>query len=75
MTLGYTLPADLVKRGYLQSVRIYLTAQNLATFTKYTGYDPEVNTFGLGANIIALGHDFYTPPLPKTFLIGANLGF
>ena len=75
VTLGYTLPADLVKRGYLQSVRIYLTAQNLATFTKYTGYDPEVNTFGLGANIIALGHDFYTPPLPKTFLIGANLGF
>ncbi len=75
VTLGYTLPADLVKRGYLQSVRIYLTGQNLATFTKYTGYDPEVNTFGLGSNIIALGHDFYTPPLAKTFLIGANLGF
>ncbi|AMR29821.1 SusC/RagA family TonB-linked outer membrane protein [Hymenobacter psoromatis] len=75
VTLGYNLPADLVKRGYLQTVRIYLTAQNLATFTKYTGYDPEVNTFGLGANIIALGHDFYTPPLAKTFLIGANLGF
>jgi TonB-linked SusC/RagA family outer membrane protein len=82
VTLGYTLPADLVKRGYLQSVRIYITAQNLATFTKYTGYDPEVNTFGLGNGIggtssgnIALGHDFYTPPLPKTFLIGANLGF
>jgi len=75
VTLGYTLPVDLVKRGYLQSVRIYLTAQNLATFTKYTGYDPEVNTFGLGSNIIALGHDFYTPPLPKTFLAGINLGF
>ncbi len=75
VTLGYNLPADLVKRGYLQTVRIYITAQNLATFTKYTGYDPEVNTFGLGANIIALGHDFYTPPLAKTFLIGANLGF
>jgi len=82
VTLGYTLPVDLVKRGYLQSVRIYITAQNLATFTKYTGYDPEVNTFGLGNGVgaassgnIALGHDFYTPPLPKTFLIGANLGF
>ncbi len=82
VTLGYTLPVDLVKRGYLQSVRIYLTAQNLATFTKYTGYDPEVNTFGLGNGIgatssgnIALGHDFYTPPLPKTFLVGVNMGF
>ncbi len=75
VTLGYTLPANLVKRGYLQSVRVYLTAQNLATFTKYTGYDPEVNTFGLGSTIVALGHDFYTPPLPKTFLAGVNLGF
>jgi TonB-linked SusC/RagA family outer membrane protein len=75
VTLGYTLPADLVKHGYMQSVRVYITAQNLATFTKYTGYDPEVNTFGLGANIIALGHDFYTPPLPKTFLAGINVGF
>ncbi|WP_223651713.1 SusC/RagA family TonB-linked outer membrane protein [Hymenobacter psoromatis] len=82
VTLGYSLPADLVKRGYLQSVRIYVTGYNLATLTKYTGYDPEVNTFGLGNGIggtssgnIALGHDFYTPPLPRTFLIGANLGF
>jgi len=75
VTLGYNLPANLVKRGYLQTVRIYLTAQNLATFTKYTGYDPEVNTYGLGTAGYLLGHDFYTPPLAKTFLLGANLGF
>ncbi|TDN37390.1 TonB-dependent receptor [Hymenobacter sp. UV11] len=75
VTLGYNLPATLVKRGYLQTVRIYLTAQNLATFTKYTGYDPEVNTYGLGTAGYLLGHDFYTPPLAKTFLLGANLGF
>ena len=82
VTLGYNLPAELVKRGYLQSVRLYLTTYNLATITSYTGYDPEVNTFGLGNGVgaansgnIALGHDFYTPPLPRTFLIGANLGF
>ncbi|QKG53603.1 SusC/RagA family TonB-linked outer membrane protein [Hymenobacter sp. BRD67] len=80
VTLGYSLPADIANRGYMKSVRIYVTAQNLATFTKYTGYDPEVNTFGLGDGSslyrnIALGHDFYTPPLAKTFLAGVNVGF
>lgn len=74
VTLGYNLPADLVKHGYLQTVRVYLTAQNLATFTSYTGYDPEVNTYGLGTANYLLGHDFYTPPLAKTFLLGVNLG-
>jgi TonB-linked SusC/RagA family outer membrane protein len=75
VTLGYNLPATLVKRGYMQTVRVYLTAQNLATFTKYTGYDPEVNTYGLGSANYLLGHDFYTPPLAKTFLLGVNVGF
>lgn len=74
ITLGYNLPADLVKKGYLQSVRIYVTGQNLATFTKYTGYDPEVISGLYNANTV-LGHDFYTPPLAKTFLAGLNLGF
>ena len=75
MTLGYNLPADIAKRGYLQTVRIYITAQNLATFTKYGGYDPEVNTYGLGSANYLLGHDFYTPPLAKTYLLGVNIGF
>ena len=75
VTLGYNLPTDLVKQGHLQTVRIYLTAQNLATFTNYAGYDPEVNTYGLGTANYLLGHDFYTPPLAKTYLLGVNLGF
>ncbi|MBF9238216.1 TonB-dependent receptor [Hymenobacter sp. BT683] len=75
VTLGYNLPASLVKRGALQTVRVYLTAQNLATFTDYEGYDPEVNTYGLGTANYLLGHDFYTPPLAKTFLLGVNFGF
>jgi TonB-linked SusC/RagA family outer membrane protein len=75
VTLGYNLPADLVKRGRIQTVRVYLTGQNLATFTKYTGYDPEVNTYGIGTAGYLLGHDFYTPPLAKTYLLGVNIGF
>ncbi|MBJ6143400.1 TonB-dependent receptor [Hymenobacter sp. BT559] len=75
VTLGYNLPAELVKRGHIQTLRIYITGQNLATFTKYTGYDPEVNTYGLGTASYLLGHDFYTPPLAKTYLLGVNIGF
>jgi TonB-linked SusC/RagA family outer membrane protein len=75
VTLGYNLPAELVKRGHIQTLRVYITGQNLATFTKYTGYDPEVNTYGLGTANYLLGHDFYTPPLAKTYLLGVNIGF
>ncbi|MGI4740346.1 MAG: SusC/RagA family TonB-linked outer membrane protein [Janthinobacterium lividum] len=75
VTLGYNIPAAIVKRGHIQTLRVYLTGQNLATFTKYTGYDPEVNTYGLGTANYLLGHDFYTPPLAKTYLLGVNIGF
>ncbi|RAK65267.1 SusC/RagA family TonB-linked outer membrane protein [Hymenobacter edaphi] len=73
-TLGYTVPAELSKKGYLQSARIYVSAQNLFTITNYDGYDPEVNTATFGGANYVLGHDFYTPPLSKTFIIGVNLG-
>ena len=75
VTLGYNLPATLVQHGALQSVRVYLTARNLATITSYTGYDPEVNTYGIGTANYLLGHDFYTPPLDRTYLLGVNIGF
>ncbi|SMB97362.1 TonB-dependent receptor plug [Hymenobacter roseosalivarius DSM 11622] len=75
LTLGYTLPQTLAKRGYAQSARIYVSAQNLATITNYDGYDPEVNTAAFGQANFLIGHDFYTPPLAKTFLVGINVGF
>lgn len=75
ITLGYTLPAELVKRGRMSSVRVYVLVQNLATITNYDGYDPEVNTAAFGAANYLIGHDFYTPPLAKTFQAGINVGF
>ncbi|MDO1445358.1 TonB-dependent receptor [Rhodocytophaga aerolata] len=80
VTFGYNLPTDLIKRVYLQNARIYVTGQNLFTFTKYEGYDPEVNsTYFQGTTAqstnINLGHDFYTPPQQKTITVGINLGF
>ncbi|WP_317196727.1 SusC/RagA family TonB-linked outer membrane protein [Hymenobacter piscis] len=75
VTLGYTLPNNLLKPTGIRSARVYVTAQNLFTITNYDGYDPEVNTTSFGRPSYLLGHDFYTPPLAKTWLIGFNLGF
>ncbi|KUG06804.1 SusC/RagA family TonB-linked outer membrane protein [Solirubrum puertoriconensis] len=75
VTLGYTLPKSLIEKARLQSARIYVTGQNLITITDYPGYDPEVNTTAFGLPNYLLGHDFYTPPLAKTWLVGVNLGF
>ncbi|MBC6610745.1 TonB-dependent receptor [Hymenobacter sp. BT507] len=74
-TLGYTLPDYLMNKGFARTARIYVSAQNLFTITNYDGYDPEVNTATFGGANYILGHDFYTPPLAKTLLIGVNVGF
>lgn len=42
VTLGYTLPASLVKKAYISNLRVYMSAQNLLTLTNYSGFDPEV---------------------------------
>lgn len=75
VTLGYTIPAEIAKRGFMKSARVYVTGQNLITITNYDGYDPEVNTTTFGRPSYLLGHDFYTPPLAKTWLVGVNVGF
>ncbi|MFD2247042.1 SusC/RagA family TonB-linked outer membrane protein [Pontibacter ruber] len=74
VNLGYNIPADLISRFKLTSAKIYLQGTNLHTFTDYEGYDPEVNTTYFGRSNVTLGHDFYTPPLAKTFTIGINIG-
>jgi len=73
-TLSYTLPAKLISRARLDRVRVYVTGQNLLTFTNYTGWDPEVNADHLAGNI-SLGNDFYSAPQARTIIVGINLGF
>ncbi len=73
-TLSYTLPTALVNRVKLERVRVYLSGMNLATFTKYKGWDPEVNSDDFTTNF-AIGNDFYTPPQPRTIMAGINIGF
>ncbi|NEM98572.1 SusC/RagA family TonB-linked outer membrane protein [Pontibacter burrus] len=74
VNLGYKIPESMINKIRLTSVRVYVQATNLATFTDYDGYDPEVNTTYFGRSNVMLGHDFYTPPLAKTFTFGVNIG-
>jgi TonB-linked SusC/RagA family outer membrane protein len=73
ITLAYDLPANIVSKARLKSVKVYVTGQNLLTFTRYNGADPEVSTF---ANTnTAAGTDFLTQPQNKVYQFGINIGF
>lgn len=71
--LSYTLPTSLIGDKLFRSVTFSVTGTNLITWTDYSWFDPEVNTFG-GANV-ALGTDFLTQPVGRTVMFGLNLGF
>lgn len=71
--LGYTLPEAITKKMYLNSLRIYLSADNVHTFTKYSGFDPEVGD--LNSSPLGSGVDLATYPIPRTFTVGLNLQF
>ena len=73
VTLGYDVPLAKAS-GVFKSANVYITAQNLLTFTKYTGYDPEVNSF-TESNPLSLGTDYNAYPNYRTFLLGVKFGF
>lgn len=74
VTLGYTIPNDVLSKTGLRSLRVYLTGVNLLTFTDYPAWDPEMNSDFVAGNI-GLGNDFYTAPQAKTLTFGVNVGF
>lgn len=73
ITLGYTLPTALLQKIRLSRARLYVTTQNPFTFTKYLGYNPEVNSRPDSA--LSSGEDYGTYPLPRTTSVGINLSF
>lgn len=73
VTLAYNLPQRLMKAAKLNNIRIYASATNLWTKTKYTGYDPEGNTYG--QNSFVVGYDLGGYPMAKTYILGINIGF
>jgi len=73
ITLGYTLPKGIASKIGTKSIKVYVSAENLFTWTKYTGFDPEVSTFE--QNNLYPGIDIGSYPNSKTFLTGINVTF
>ncbi|MEO8412804.1 MAG: TonB-dependent receptor [Ginsengibacter sp.] len=75
--LGYNLADNSLQsltKGVVKNFRIYVSAQNLLTFTKYSGYDPEVGNRTPGSSLTN-GIDFAVYPQPKSFQVGIQAGF
>lgn len=74
VTFGYNVDSKSLRNLKIEKLRLYVSGQNLLTFTKYPYWDPEVNADSFDSNI-AKGNDFYTPPQPRTLLVGVNVSF
>lgn len=72
VTLGYTFPSKWLRKMKVQSLRVYLTAENLFTFTNYSGPDPEVSTRN---SVLTPGFDWSAYPRARSFTGGVSFSF
>lgn len=70
-TFGYTI--KLVNQKYINRLRVYVSGTNLLTFTKYSGYDPEVNATRYSNGVPAMGIGWTSYPKARTFTVGVNV--
>ena len=87
ITLGYQLSKNILQRVRVQQARIYLSIQNVHTWTDYLNYNPEVSNYeastpvlnNTGGTVVGSpltgGVDYGAYPLARTFTLGINLGF
>ncbi|QJX47931.1 TonB-dependent receptor [Hymenobacter taeanensis] len=73
LTLGYTLPTTLINKARIASLRVYVSGQNLITWTDYSGYDPEVSADPFSST--SIGRDFGVYPQSRTYTVGLNANF
>ena len=73
ITLGYNLPKNIGKRLKVQNLRIYLSSQNLHTWTNYSGYDPEVGSYNQNPLINGVENGRY--PIARSYTFGVNVSF
>ncbi|OQP64359.1 SusC/RagA family TonB-linked outer membrane protein [Niastella vici] len=73
VTVGYTIPRNLLRRAHIANVRVYVTAYNLHTWTNYSGFDPEVDT--RRSPPLTPGVDFSAYPKSRSFVGGINVTF
>ena len=72
VSLNYSIPERFIKRAYLSSLSLNVSAQNLVTWTKYTGMDPEVST---RSDVLTPGYDYSSYPKSPTILFGIKGSF
>lgn len=72
--LSYNVPVSKLNIKWMTHAQIYVSTQNLFTITKYSWYDPEINSYG-GSNSILQGIDHYVYPVAKTTTVGIRVGF
>lgn len=68
--LGYTLPSSLTRKAFINNLRVYASAENLMTLTRYNGFDPEISSGGT-----SLGVDRGVYPQSRIYTLGFNLSF
>lgn len=68
LQIGYTLPKSVISKIGLERTRIYVMSENLATFTKYNGYDPEI-----GGGTMSIDRGIY--PQARSYMVGLTVGF
>lgn len=69
-SFGYNIPKSILQRIKVSALRIYLSGQNLWTWTKYSGLDPEVSTYN---SALTGGFDYSAYPRARTIAFGANI--
>jgi len=73
ITLGYSFPKRWLEKARIENVRMQVNIQNLLTFTKYTGYDPEIGASTASVNVMGLDNGRY--PSPTVYSFGVNITF
>lgn len=73
LTIAYNLPTKFINKAKINGVRVYLTGQNLLTFTNYSGYDPEVSADPFSS--VGFGRDFGVYPQARTYTAGLSVTF
>ena len=73
ITVGYNLPAEMLKRVGIKNCKVYVTGDNIFTATKFSGMDPEVSLRSSDYSLAGLYNDNY--PISRQFLIGVEIVF
>ena len=73
ISLSYTLPKNLVRKIKLENVKVYMNLQNVYTWTKYDGFDPEVGA--MYGDALMTGLDYGRYPSPRIYTFGLNVSF